>query len=138
YLDGVADATSPNLGAFFYFNTSPAVGIRSDTLQNGFLGSIDDLSVYDHPLTAAEIQTAFNTGTAGKCVTPAPPGIGSLSFSPAIAVGNTVGLRVLATGYGPLTYQWQLNGTNIGGATNKLYTHPNAQPADGGAYAVVV
>ena len=37
-----------------------------------------------------------------------------------------------------LTYQWQLNGTNIAGATNAIYAIANAQVSDAGLYTVGV
>lgn len=37
-----------------------------------------------------------------------------------------------------VTYQWQLNGTNIVGATNSSLTISNVQPADAGCYTVVL
>jgi uncharacterized repeat protein (TIGR03806 family) len=38
----------------------------------------------------------------------------------------------------PLSYQWRFNGTNISGATDSAYTVANAQPANAGAYSVIV
>lgn len=45
-------------------------------------------------------------------------------------------LQVMAVGAGPLSYQWQLNGTNIPGATGR--TLPLGQVAVVGNYSVVV
>jgi alpha-tubulin suppressor-like RCC1 family protein len=52
-------------------------------------------------------------------------------------VGANVQLAVTAAGQSPLTYQWRLNGTNLGGITNSL-TLTNVQPTDAGAYSVAV
>jgi sugar lactone lactonase YvrE len=52
--------------------------------------------------------------------------------------GNSVIFTVAAAGAGPLTYQWQFNGTNIGGATSSAYTNSFVQPANAGLYSVVV
>ena len=38
----------------------------------------------------------------------------------------------------PLSYQWQLNGTNIAGATNSSYTITNLAPAGDGNYTVTI
>ena len=43
-----------------------------------------------------------------------------------------------ASGQLPLFYQWQLNGTNILGATNLTFSIPNVQVSDSGDYALVV
>jgi hypothetical protein len=45
---------------------------------------------------------------------------------------------VIAQGTGPLSYQWRLNGVNIGGASNDTLTLTNVRPQDAGAYQVTV
>lgn len=45
---------------------------------------------------------------------------------------------VIAGGDGPFTYQWQLDGTNIIGATNAVYNVAGAQAGNTGIYAVLV
>jgi len=65
---------------------------------------------------------------------------------PAVTVSNltvTVGQMTNFTasvtdGDGPFTYQWQMNGTNIGDATNAIYTIGSAVRSHVGNYAVVV
>jgi opacity protein-like surface antigen len=47
--------------------------------------------------------------------------------------GQTATFMVGATGSGPLTYQWMLNGAAIAGATSPAYTTPAAALADNGA-----
>ena len=55
-----------------------------------------------------------------------------------IATGINLALRVIATGTGPLLYQWQWNGANLAGATNSTLTLTNLQIANSGAYRVLV
>ncbi len=53
---------------------SPGVGIGNlnDGLNNfPFTGDIDEISLYSRALTAAEIQSIYNAGSAGKCAPPA-------------------------------------------------------------------
>lgn len=67
YLDGVAD-TPVGYAPLFSFTTSAAIGSRGDgQTDNIFFGAIDELAIYDRPLSAAQIQAIFNAGTAGKC-----------------------------------------------------------------------
>lgn len=66
YVDGMpqtAGAYDPG----FQFNTSATIGAANDNLIASFLGVIDELSIYDHGLTAAEVQSIFAAGPAGKC-----------------------------------------------------------------------
>jgi hypothetical protein len=52
-------------------------------------------------------------------------------------VGHTVGFYCTTKSLYPVTYQWQLFGTNIVGATNALLTITNAQMTDAGPYQVI-
>jgi hypothetical protein len=97
--------------------------------------------------------TGFATDITG---TPRPPGaawdIGSYQMTPAgppsitlqpanqtVNVGSPATFSVVATGTGPLTYQWYKNGGIIPGATSSIYTTPAAVPGDSGStFAVVV
>ncbi len=51
---------------------------------------------------------------------------------------NSVTLNPYAIGVPPLSYQWQLNGHPLAGATNSSFTIPKAGLTDGGIYSVVV
>jgi hypothetical protein len=52
--------------------------------------------------------------------------------------GSKVTLTVQATGNGPLTFQWRLNGVNIPGAKSPSFIITSFQPADSGDYSVAV
>jgi alpha-tubulin suppressor-like RCC1 family protein len=53
-----------------------------------------------------------------------------------VPLGNNPTFSVNAKGSGPLSFQWQLNGTNIVDATNAALTLHNVQWADAGNYSV--
>jgi len=59
-------------------------------------------------------------------------------LSATVLSGVPLSLRVLATGTGPLFYQWRLNGVNIPGANSSLFTIASFLPIDSGDYSVVV
>jgi alpha-tubulin suppressor-like RCC1 family protein len=55
-----------------------------------------------------------------------------------IPAGGASTLRIQAVGAWPLCYQWRLNGSEIGGATNALLNLTNFGSSQVGAYTVVV
>ncbi|MEY2881946.1 MAG: hypothetical protein RLZZ15_4326 [Verrucomicrobiota bacterium] len=55
-----------------------------------------------------------------------------------VAAGATATFTVVATGTPTPTYQWRHGGANLPGATNATLTLANVQPANAGAYDVVV
>lgn len=67
YLDGVAGTPIPYT-ANFASNTNSAIGARGDNqVDNAFFGAIDELAIYDRPLSTVQVQAIFNAGTAGRC-----------------------------------------------------------------------
>jgi hypothetical protein len=66
-----------------------------------------------------------------------PPTIISAPVDQVVAMGGTATFGVVAAGTSPLTYQWQLNGTNLPAATNSVlsFTVGVGSP---GQYSVVV
>ena len=51
---------------------------------------------------------------------------------------DSFALSVEASGTPPLSYQWQLNGTDIADATNSAYSVASAVPSQSGTYRVIV
>jgi endonuclease/exonuclease/phosphatase family metal-dependent hydrolase len=67
-----------------------------------------------------------------------PPAITSQSQNQNVTNGTDVTLGVSASGTPPLGYQWQLNGTNLPGATSSNLTLTSVTFAQAGFYACVV
>ncbi len=111
--------------------------MRGDNLANSFLGDIDEVSIYNRALTAGEIQSIFNAGSAGKC-NDLPPLIISQPAGQTVPAGTNVTFSVSASGSAPLSYQWLLNSNNLPGATNATLTLTNVQPVNDGNYSVIV
>ncbi len=87
------------------------------------------------------VTNNFGMATSSQAnlkVNPFPPSITSHPQSQTVSAGDAATFNVAATGEPPLSYRWQFNGTNIGGATNSLIMINNAQPANQGDYRVVV
>lgn len=68
----------------------------------------------------------------------APPYLSAPPASQLASPGGNVTFAVTASGTGPLSYQWQFDGTNIPGATGTNYPLSNAQISQAGNYQVVV
>ena len=83
----------------------------------------------------AEAPTAGGENVAGPSV---PPTLSLQPQSQVAIAGNSVVFSVVAAGTAPLSYQWQLDGSNIPGATEASYTIPFVQTNDAGNYRVVV
>lgn len=66
------------------------------------------------------------------------PIITSQPQSQSVVVGSTTTFTVIATGAGPLTYQWSKGATAIGGATAASYTTPATVTGDSGSSFTVV
>jgi hypothetical protein len=69
----------------------------------------------------------------------APPAIATPPSTQTAEVGSLAGFWVEVTNIPPAaTYQWYFNGTNVVGGTNSYLVLTNVQPAQAGAYTVVV
>jgi len=66
------------------------------------------------------------------------PIITSQPQSLAVPLGDNLTFSVNVIGSGPLSYQWQLNGTNIVGATNAVLALADVQSSEAGNYSVEV
>src|SRR5262249_10093005 len=60
YIDGIA-YPAPSYDPGFTFTTPAAIGARGDNLDNSFLGTIDDLSIYNRALSASEVLSIYNS-----------------------------------------------------------------------------
>ena len=58
--------------------------------------------------------------------------------SQTVPIGANVTFDPTARGSAPLSFQWQLNGTNLPGATSATFNIPNAQTNNNGPYLVIV
>ncbi|MGA2177811.1 MAG: immunoglobulin domain-containing protein, partial [Verrucomicrobiota bacterium] len=81
---------------------------------------------------------AQNRQFALQVVPSVPPTIVTQPTNQTVFVGFTAAFSVTADGTPPLAYQWQINGTNINGATNALLTLTNASFSEAGSYSVTV
>jgi hypothetical protein len=107
--------------------------------------------LYEYPRTVSAQNGQFSDTFAPLDVhvyrfnlTTPNPTITSQPQSRTNSAGTTATFNVAATGLGPLTYQWRMNGSNlsdggnVSGATNATLTLTNVQASDAGTYLVVI
>ena len=89
YINGVLDNVAPT--------TMPMIGTNDhlvrigNGLALGFLGKIDEVSLYNRALSGAEVLAIFNAGTAGKCFAPTAANV-SISGRALTAGGRPISL----------------------------------------------
>ena len=81
---------------------------------------------------------AIPASTTAPVTSLTPPQIAAQPVGQTAGFGNNATLTVTATGTGPFTYQWRLNGANLDGATGSSLTLNGLQLSDAGLYSVVV
>jgi hypothetical protein len=105
-----------------------ALGLSTST----FLGSVDDVRIYDTALTAAQIAAlVFGPGN--------PPGITQQPSAQSAYLGATnasATFNVGVSGSPTILYQWKKNGINISGATSQSYSISPVTSANLAAYSV--
>jgi Concanavalin A-like lectin/glucanases superfamily/Immunoglobulin I-set domain/Immunoglobulin domain len=100
-----------------------------------FNGDVDEVAIFDRPLSAGELYTEYAAAVGGV----AP----KIFLDPALSVsslyaGDTVTLNVDAGGTPALSYQWRKDGSPISGATTNVLTLAGLTTQDSGNYDVVV
>jgi uncharacterized repeat protein (TIGR01451 family) len=78
------------------------------------------------------------TSTVALLTVLVPPGITTQPQSLSVIIGSSAEFVAVVGGTVPLHYQWRLNGTNVAGANGPALSIGSAQPADAGAYTLVV
>jgi hypothetical protein len=141
YIDGNPDPANFNYtpSGVFTFNTT-AIGtlIRAaiSTLAI-FNGQMDDIAVWERPLTQTEVQDVMNNSLTTP-IPSFPPLILVQPASVTVRVGDRLTLSTRATGNRPLSYQWYSNTVELAGATTASLTLSNLTAADSAAYTVLV
>ncbi len=139
YLNG-AEVASADLGSFTPQTSYDLyLGLRaSPESVVPYLGSMDEISVYNRALSQAEIQAIAAAGSQGKCGAGTAPFIRTQPANQTAPVGGSASFSVVAGGTPPLTYQWRFQGNRISGATNSVLNLSHVQLNDAGNYSVAV
>jgi len=133
YVDGTLVGTATALAAISTGSTSIHIGWHTIiTGHHKFAGLIDEASIYNRALSAAEIQSLYNAGSAGKCKECTPPEVsitGSESVCPNTTHTYTANIDVANA-----TFEWSVTGGTINGDNNGSSVSVTA----GGASTMVV
>jgi hypothetical protein len=141
----LADGTPVTWGrnSVSFADWDQAIAVRGVAARNvGFPGFLsyawysDTMLAPDADLLHFEDTYSSNSLPTSNPLT--PPFIVTQPQSQTVAPGGLATFSVATAGVAPLTYQWQLNNTNLPGATTNLLTITNVAPAHGGVYQVVI
>jgi len=108
-----------------------------------FDGTLDDIRVFTNAVDIMTLQGIRNISVNRQTGVGVPPAIQAHPVTQTVNVDQPVSFSVTATGDPEPTYQWRRNGTNIPLVVNSTAMNPsffigNAQPAQMGAYDVIV
>lgn len=142
YVNGIEVGPNTNTPVAVYASSiSATIGIfmRSERANlDYFKGLIDEVSFYNRALSPVEIQAISDAGSGGKRFTPVAPTITTQPANQTVLAGQAASFSVLASGTPPLSYQWQLAGTNLPAETNDLLTLTNLALNQASNYDVVI
>ena len=147
YVDGTATTNAP-LGTTGLESLTPTaimttlVGSSGNGDESAF-GAVDDLGMWERPLSSQEILAIFVQGLHNQPLTTAnTSAIKPFILNPPVAETRVEGLytsfSVNAVGTAPLSYQWRKNGSALIGETNATLAFPVASSDSGAGLTVVV
>jgi len=120
----------------WFFNTNQPIGGAT-----GAMLTISNAQAANEGSYALRVTN--NAGTVTSVIATLtvniPPGITTQPQNQTVTVSNSAAFNVVATGDGPLRYQWYFNAsTVIAGATNASFSLYSVLTNDAGTYSVVV
>jgi alpha-tubulin suppressor-like RCC1 family protein/uncharacterized protein YjbI with pentapeptide repeats len=115
-------------------------GTNCATTTDGVLRltNVQPANAGNYIVTVSSARGTVTSSSAMLEVLQSPPIINSQPAGQVVAAGSNVVLAVTAAGSWPLSYQWQLNGTNLTGATDAVLALNGIQLGQAGTYSIVV
>lgn len=101
------------------------------------LDFLNQMKVFGLRVNSSQVDFA-NLRVITPYTPPPGPVITEQPHSRSVSTGSSVSFRVVASGPGPLTYQWFRGAARLTVATNDVYTIPSVLPAHAASFSVVV
>ena len=139
YIDGVSNTTSVGTSTSILSNTYVlSIGNRTSSSTSGFTlpfkGIIDEVHIYNRALSASDVLQLYTNNGPMPIITTQPRNVSAyLGDTPVFSVAADLTNSIL-----PMNYQWQLDGTNLAGASSSTLSFPNVQATSAGTYTVIV
>ncbi|GEM_PF-4000291 len=111
---------------------------NDDDTSSPFNGLIDEASLYNRALSAAEIGAIYAAGASGKCAPTTAPVIVDQTQSQNVHRTAPILLTAAVTGAHPLRSQWWFKGSAITNATNLFFNIPDMESRNAGTYYLAV
>lgn len=102
------------------------------------LANVQPSQAGNYSVLVTNLYGSTNSAAAALTVYGVAPFITAQPSDRAVYVGSSAAFAVAASGTLPLSYQWNVNGTNIPGATSAILTLSNIQASQSGNYSVLV
>jgi alpha-tubulin suppressor-like RCC1 family protein len=128
------------LGYQWFFNNSPLtdngriIGSATGSLS---ISNVQTSDTGNYTVVVTNLLSSATSAVVTVTVV-VPPSITTQPKGRSVPVGLPTMFNAAASGEAPLSYQWQLNGTNLPGATSNNYTNLAVTTNDVGAYQLVV
>jgi hypothetical protein len=106
YCDGVAYPAPAPYDPGFTFTTFPLVGVRGSDYLASFLGTIDEVSIYNRALSGSEIRAIHGAGSSAKCPGRVAPSILSRSVNQTAPLGASGPFKAKTENVSSLTQPW--------------------------------
>jgi Immunoglobulin domain len=127
----VATGTAP-LSYQWQKNGANIAGANAASYTTAATTSAENGSTFDVFVSDSAGNVISHQATLTVTTSAVAPAIATQPANQTVSAGQTATFSVVATGTSPLTYQWQLNGTTIPGATSSSYTTPVTTTANSG------
>ena len=129
--------TATGTGPLYYFWKKDGELIPTATTETLSLQNVQVGDAATYTVVVSNSVGVANSDPATLTVY-VPPSITTALTNRTVSSNRSVTFHVVATGTGPLTYQWQLNGNTIGGATTDTLDVTPTGNAKAGLYRVAV